>query len=226
MPFAGFADADAKFFKALAKHQDRDWFAEHKQEFEIGYREPMDLLLAEVHAKVDPAYQHCDLDEPKTFRIFRDVRFAKDKSPYKTHVAGRIAIARQGKVTEVPMALYVHVGQPRSFAAAGHYMMDPRAAERFRAAVAADETGRELVKLLAALEKKGFEVRSHDSYKRMPKGYEPGHPRAEHLLRKGLIVGFPALPQGILASSKLVDWLAKHAKAARPLVEWLTFATR
>lgn len=225
MPFAGFADADAKFFRALAKHQDRAWFAAHKEEFDVGYRKPMDELLAEVHAGIDSAYQHCDLDEPKTFRIFRDVRFAKDKAPYKTHVAGRIQITRAGKVTEVPMALYVHVGQPNSFAAAGHYMMDPRATERFRAAVAADKTGRELVKLLAALSKKGFEIHSHDSYKRMPKGYDADHPRAEHLLRKGLIVRFPALPKGILATPKLVPWLVTHARAAAPLVEWLTFAT-
>ena len=225
MSFEGFADPNAKFFRLLAKNQDRAWFQAHKAEFEAGWQAPMKELLAEVRAGIDRAYQHCDLDAPKLFRIFRDVRFAKDKSPYKTHVGGLIPITRRGKVTEVPMALYVHVGEPNSFAAAGHYMMDPRSLERFRAAVADDKRGRELDKLLAVLTKKGFVVGSHDSYKRMPKGYDADHPRAEHLLRKGLTVRFPELPKGILATPKFSAWLISTAKAAAPLVEWLTFAT-
>jgi uncharacterized protein (TIGR02453 family) len=225
MTFEGFADPNAKFFNVLAKHQDRTWFQAHKAEYEAGWQAPMKALLAEVHEGVDSAYQHCDLDPPRLFRLFRDVRFSKDKSPYKTHQAGIIPTKRQGKITEVPFALYVQVGKPNSFAAAGHYMMDPRSLERFRAAVADDKRGRELVKLLAALTKKGFVVGSHDTYKRMPKGYDAAHPRAEHLLRKGLTVSFPELPKGILASPKFVAWLVGHAKAAAPLVEWLTFAT-
>jgi uncharacterized protein (TIGR02453 family) len=225
MAFEGFADPNAKFFKQLKKNQDRSWFQAHKAEFEEGWQGPMKELLAEVRAGIDRAYQHCDLDEPKIFRIFRDVRFSKDKAPYKTHVGGLIPTKRQGKVTEVPMALYVHVGQPNSFAAAGHYMMDARMLERFRAAVADDQRGRELDKLLHSLTKKGFVVRSHDSYKRVPKGYDPEHPRSEHLKRKGLTVGFPELPKGVLASPKFSSWLVANAKAAAPLVEWLVFAT-
>jgi len=225
MPFTGFADAGAKFFQRLAKNQDREWFRAHKVEFEEGYQAPMKELLAEVRTGIDRAYKHCDLDEPKLFRIFRDVRFGKDKSPYKTHVGGLIPISRRGKVTEVPMALYLHVGQPNSFAAAGHYMMDPRSLERYRAAVVDEKSGKELTKVLAALTKKGFIVRSYDSYKRMPKGYDVDHPRAEHLLRKGLTVGFPEFPKGILTSPKFSSWLVSQTKLAAPFVEWLTFAT-
>jgi uncharacterized protein (TIGR02453 family) len=225
MPFLGFADANAKFFQQLAKNQDRAWFQARKAEFEEGWQAPMKELLAEVRAGIDRAYRHCDLAEPKLFRIFRDVRFAKDKSPYKTHVGGLIPISRRGKVTEVPIALYVQVGQPNSFAAAGHYMMDPRSLERYRAAVVDDKRGKELTKILAALTKKGYVARSYDSYKRIPKGYDAEHPRAEHLLRKGLTVTFPELPKGILASSKFSPWLVTQAKLAAPLVEWLTFAT-
>jgi hypothetical protein len=59
----------------------------------------------------------------------------------------------------------------------------------------------------------------------VPKGYDPEHPRAEHLKRKGLTVTFPPLPRGILASKKLVPWLVTNTKAAALLVEWLVFAT-
>lgn len=225
MGFDGFADSESKFWKALAKHQDRAWFADHKAEFEEGWNAPMKALLEDVRAKVDAAFPHCDLDAPKVFRIFRDVRFSADKSPYKTHVGGTLSVKRSGKVTEVPIALYVQVGLPETFAAAGHYMMDGPALVRFRKAIVDDARGKELDKILASLRKKGFSVDSHEALKRVPKGFDPDHPRAEHLKRKGLTVGFPSIPKEMLTSSKLVSFLAGHVKSAAPLVEWLVFAT-
>ncbi len=224
MAFSGFADDGAKFFRALAKNQNREWFQAHKAEFEEGWQNPMKELLDEVHPGVDKAFKHCDLAQPKLFRIFRDVRFSKDKSPYKTHIGGVIPVKGAGKMTEVPIALYFHVGQPNSFAASGHYMMDSHALGGFRKAVADEKRGAELDKLLRALVKKGYSVDSHGTYKRVPKGYDPDHIRAGHLKRKGLTVGFPALPKGLLTSPKLGPWLVTHAKAAAPLVEWLVFS--
>jgi uncharacterized protein (TIGR02453 family) len=225
MTFRGFAHRDARFFRLLAKNQNREWFQAHKTEFEEGYNTPMKALLDDVRSAIDRSFPHVDLDEPKVFRIYRDVRFSKDKSPYKTHVAGVIPIQRSGKMTEVPIALYFHVGQPESFGAAGHYMMDPHALVRFRQAVADDKRGRELDRLLAQLKRKGYAVESRASYKRVPKGYDPDHPRAAHLKRQGLTVTFPAIPKGLLTSPKLVTWVASSTKAAAPLVEWLVFAT-
>lgn len=224
--FKGFLDADGKFFKALAKKNEREWFQAHKAEFEEGWNAPMKLLLAEVRDAIDGAYAHSDLDDPKVFRIYRDVRFSKDKSPYKTHIGGFIPLKRGGKkVTDLPMALYFHVGATETFGAAGHYMMEPESLERFRAAVADAKRGKELEKILASLAKKGFAADSHDSLKRVPKGYAPEHPRAEMLKRKGLTVGFPSVPKGMLATPKLKKWLADSCKTAAPLVEWLAFAT-
>jgi uncharacterized protein (TIGR02453 family) len=224
--FEGFADGDAKFFKTLAKKNNRAWFQAHKGEFEEGWNAPMKLLLEEVKEAIDKAYARCDLGEPKVFRIFRDVRFSKDKSPYKTHIGGYIPLQRGGKKgTDVPMALYFHVGATETFGAAGHYMMEPESLARFRAAIAHDKHGKELVRILASLAKKGFPADSHDRLKRVPKGYSPDHPRADLLKRKGLVVSFPKLPQGLLATPKLVKWLAQGCKTAAPLVEWLVFAT-
>lgn len=224
--FDGFADASGKFFKALAKNNERTWFLAHKADFEQGWNAPMKLLLDEVKEAVDDAYAHCDLGEIKVFRIFRDVRFSKDKSPYKTHIGGFIPLARAGrKATDLPMALYFHVGDTETFGAAGHYMMEPDSLERFRRAVAEDKRGKELDRILAALKKKGFAPDSHETLKRVPKGFAPDHPRGAMLRRKGLVVTFPALPAGLLATPKLEPWLAAHCKAVVPLVEWLAYAT-
>src|SRR2546423_1320020 len=63
--FEGFAAADAKFFKSLAKKNERPWFLAHKAEFEEGYNAPMKALLTDVRDAIDSKYAHCDLDEPK-----------------------------------------------------------------------------------------------------------------------------------------------------------------
>ena len=130
------------------------------------------------------------------------------------------------KVTDLPMALYFHVGATETFAAAGHYMMEAQSLERFRKAVADDKSGKELTKILARLNKAGFRADSHDRLQRVPRGYAPEHPRADLLKVKGLTVSFPALPKGILATRKLPKWLADGCKTTAPLVEWLVFATR
>jgi uncharacterized protein (TIGR02453 family) len=224
--FTGFADADGKFFKALAKNQKREWFEARKEDFESGWNQPMKDLLADVHDVIDGAYEHCDLDPPKVFRIYRDVRFSKDKSPYKTWVAGCIPVKRTAKVTETPVAIYMHFGTETTVAA-GLYMMEPQGLARYRASVADEAKGKELGKILAKLTRDGFSMDTmHDDHlKKVPKGYDPEHPRAELLKRKGLGVAFPALPKGILAKPELAKWLGAHAKKAVPLVEWLVFAT-
>jgi|HubBroStandDraft_1064217.scaffolds.fasta_scaffold22301_3 uncharacterized protein (TIGR02453 family) len=226
--FQGFADAEGRFFKQLARNQKREWFQAHKEEFEIGWNQPMKDLLFDVHAAIDATYAHCDLEEPKVFRIFRDVRFSKDKSPYKTHVAGCIPTRkRTAKITNTPVALYAHFGTG-NVVASGLYMMDPPVLARFRGAVADDARGREIARILAKLGKGGYAVDTmHDAdvLKRVPKGFDPEHPRGDLLKRKSLGVSFPKFPKGALASPKLVPWLVEHAKQVAPLVEWLVFAT-
>jgi uncharacterized protein (DUF2461 family) len=103
--------------------------------------------------------------------------------------------------------------------------MEKESLERFRKAVADEKRGKELVKILAALGKKGFVASAHERSKRVPKGFPPDHPRAELLTYKGLFVRFPAVPKAMLTSPKLVTWLASACKASAPLVEWLAVAT-
>lgn len=222
--FQGFADEQLEFWKALAKNQDREWFAKHKTDYEEGWAGPMAALLAEAREKLDSAYPHLELGEPKVFRIHRDVRFSADKSPYKTNVSGVITTKSRGKVTESPAALYIQLGT-ESFVGAGLYMMDSDQLSRYRAAVLEEERGSEIAKIVRGLSKKGFETGAAQSLKTAPKGIDPAHPRIELLKKKGLIVGFPKIPAGAIASRKLLDWVVTEAKRSAPLVTWLAFAT-
>ena len=146
--FEGFADRDGRFFRALARNQRREWFEAHRREYEDGWLAPMKALLAEVRERIDPLFPRQPLGKPKVFRIYRDVRFSKDKSPYKTHIGGYVAIDGAGEGPSTPAALYVHVGAKEVFVAAGQYMMDPRQLAHFRAAVLDDRQGCELVAIL------------------------------------------------------------------------------
>jgi len=222
--FTRFADREGRFFRALAKNQRRDWFEQHRREYEDGWLAPMKSCLAEVRDRLDAVYQRHPLAAPKVFRIHRDVRFSKDKSPYKTHIGGYVAIDGGGSGPSAAAALYLHLSVSETFVAAGQYMMDAGQLARFRAAVLDDADGRRLAAILKQLGRAGFTIGSHDTLQKVPRGFDPAHPRAELLKRKGLIVSFPTLPRGLLVQRRLVDWLVAHAKRAVPLVEWLASA--
>jgi uncharacterized protein (TIGR02453 family) len=216
--FERFADRDARFFKQLARNQSREWFAAHRDEYERGWLRPMKALLAELREGIDPFFPQHPLGEPKVFRIFRDVRFSKDKSPYKTPIGGYVPIGHAGTGPALPAPVYLHLG-PERFACAGHYMMLPDQLARYRAAVLDEKRGAELAGIVARLAKKGFALGGHETLKQVPRGVDPAHPRADLLKRKGLIVAFPELPKELLVSRALLDWLVRHVKQSAPLVE-------
>lgn len=224
--FSGFADDRMKFFHALAKHQDRAWFTDHKAEYEEGWAKPMAALLAEARDRLDDAYPEVELGDPKVFRIHRDVRFGADKSPYKTHVSGIVSTktTTAGKVTESPAAFYLQLGT-ESFAGAGLYVMDAAQLAKYRAAVLDDERGREIDKIVKSLEKKGFQPAAMEELKSAPRGVDPAHPRIHLLKKKGLVVSYPPIPDGAVSGRKLLDWVVTESKRVAPLVSWLVFAT-
>jgi uncharacterized protein (TIGR02453 family) len=222
--FEGFADRDGRFFRALARNQRREWFAMHRREYEDGWLEPMKALLAEVRERIDRLFVRHPIAAPKVFRIHRDVRFAKDKSPYKTHIGGYLGIEGAGQGPSAPAALYLHIGAKELFVCAGQYMMDGPQLARFRMDVVDARRGGALATILRQLTRAGFTVGSHDTLQRVPRGFDPTHPRAELLRRKGLIVSFPDLPRALLVQPALVDWIVRHVKRTVPLVEWLASA--
>jgi uncharacterized protein (TIGR02453 family) len=223
--FTGFADRDARFFKALAKNQSRAWFAAHRDEYERGWLGPMKALLAAVRERLAPRYRSEEIAAPKVFRIYRDVRFSKDKVPYKTHIGGYLGIDGTAAGPGGAAAIYFHVAADELFACAGQYMMDGEQLKRFRAAVVDGKRGKELAAIVKPLERAGFTIESREQLQRVPRGFDPEHPQADLLRRKGLIVSFPDPDRALLTSPKLVDWLVSHGKKAVPLVEWLAATT-
>ena len=144
------------------------------------------------------------------FRPYRDVRFSKDKSPYKTNIAA--TLSRGG---------YISLSWQGLGAGSGYYGLMPDQLERFRAAVADDRTGKALVRLVDRATADGIEVSAHDVLKTAPRGYPKEHPRIELLRHKGLIYWkmWPAGPW--LGTAKAKDRVHELLRAAKPLIKWL-----
>ena len=223
--FEGFGGGgDVAFFRALAKNNKKEWFQKRKAEFETDWHRPMGALITEIARKIDAAYPDCDLGEPKVFRIHRDVRFAKDKSPYKTNVSGVLPMASAKGDKGGCAAFYLQLGT-ESFCGAGCYGMSGEVLERYRAALIDPKRGPEILKIVKKLEKAGGNVSAMESLKNVPRGFDPEHPAAELLKRKGLVVGRDAVPLAKIGSRAFLDWCVAEAKTFAPLVRWLTFAT-
>jgi uncharacterized protein (TIGR02453 family) len=213
--FTGF-DRDAiQFLHELTLEMNRDWFEANKARYQARWIEPMTALLSDVAARLGKTYAPIKVMPPKLFRIYRDVRFAKDKTPYKTHVSGRIPL-RDGCT-----ALYFEVDAESEYAGVGSYFFEDAQLPRWRKLVGADKTGNEIAGIVTKLRKAGYAVRSYDEYKKVPKGFAADHPRAELLKMRGLTCQFPTMPKGLLHKPELADWLFKHAKATSRMVSWL-----
>jgi uncharacterized protein (TIGR02453 family) len=219
MAFEGFSKDGIRFFQQLAVHQDRDWFKANKHRYESLWEEPLEALFAELGPALAKQYKPLKLDPPKIFRIYRDVRFSKDKSPYKTHVGAMIA-GKGGHDAGAPAAIYVHLGLEES-TGAGHWFFMPDKLVAFRKLVADEKTGPELQKKVDALKKKGVTISAMESLKKVPRGFDPDHPRAELLKLKGLGLMFPKMPASVRYGKGLPKWLLEQTAQVAPLVTWL-----
>lgn len=217
--FRGFSKTAPGFFHHLAAEMNREWFKANKQVYEEEWVAPMTALLDDVRGKLAPAYKGTPLQEPKVFRIQRDVRFAKDKAPYKTTIGGFVSTGK-GNPMESGAAVYVQLGL-EEYVGAGYYVFSPDQLARWRKQVAADKPGKEIAALVAAAAKKGMSLDAHDVLARVPRGIDPEHPRAELLRHKGCVLSFPAIPRGLIHKPGFSGWLAEQAKLAAPVVRWV-----
>jgi uncharacterized protein (TIGR02453 family) len=218
--FRGF-DRDAmQFWHELAAEMSKEWFVANKQRYQSVWVDPMLALLQEIARGLGRAYKPLKLADPGVLRIYRDLRFSRDRAPYKTHIAGLIRLAGDALAEAGNTALYLQLGLDGEYAGVGCYQFDAPRVARWRRAVVG-RPGEALLRIVAGLRRKGYRAGGYETYARVPKGFAPDHPRAELLKYKGLICTFPAMPAGLLHEPELVRWLRGHAKAAAPLVVWL-----
>ncbi len=209
-PFEGFHPEAIAFLADLAANNDRAWFTPRKAEYEELVKRPLEALcvaLAERFAvrglplTADPAHS--------PFRIYRDVRFSKDKSPYKAYASAQFPMAGGGP------GAYVHIEPGEIFAGGGLWRPEPPVLARWRQLVAADPA-----RVRAAVEEPGFAAAYGavygDSLVRVPAGYPKDSPDADLLKLKDIIFR-RRLADADVESPDLPDLLAGSYAAAMPV---------
>ena len=229
-PFGGFSPAAIQFLVDLAENNDRAWFQPRKAEYERLLKEPLEAMIAALSERL-AARGVPILADPKRspFRIYRDTRFSKDKSPYKTHMGASFPWVEDAPGTEAGGGHeerthgnggYFHFQPGEMFAGGGMWMMDKPVIEAFRNAVRDDPS-----RVREAIEASGFtswwgDVRPHDELKRFPPGYPQDHPMAHMFRWKDVVFGRRLADEEVL-SPNLPDRLAEGYAAAAPVFRFL-----
>jgi uncharacterized protein (TIGR02453 family) len=196
----GFPEEALVFYEGLEADNTKAYWTDHKAVYERAVREPLDALLAELAPEFGTA---------KVFRPYRDVRFSKDKTPYKTAAAA---------VVEGDGSLYLQLGADGLYVGGGYWHTETDQVQRLRAAVDDDRSGRALQAVLDGLA--GWEVMG-ERLKRVPKPYAPDHPRADLLVHKTLAAGLRFEPAEWLHTAECGERVAAAWRQVQPLNAWL-----
>lgn len=223
-----FDPAALRFLGQLRRNNRRDWFLDHRGEYEALVRQPLralveevDVLLAEVMPELrgDPARS--------VFRIHRDVRFSSDKSPYKTHAAAWFphhdAGSGVGQVAHGGAGFYVHLEPGASLVAAGIWMPPKPSLDLIRARLV--DRHAEFARLVnaATFRRRMGRLSEEAMLVRAPRGSDPDHPAAPWLRYKSFTV-HRMLSDDEITSPRLLTALATDLRTVRPLVRWLNSA--
>ncbi|GAB3792983.1 DUF2461 domain-containing protein [Nocardioides ungokensis] len=207
-PFTGIPVAALDFYDDLEVDNTKSFWEKHKAVYDEAVKAPMTALCAALEPEFGSA---------KVFRPYRDVRFAKDKTPYKTHQG---AFVPCGPST----GWYVQVSAQGVRTGAGFYEASSAGLAAVRAAIDEELTGQELERILDSLRADGWDV-GGDRLKTSPRGYAADHPRIELLRHKSLTAGRSHGFEPVIHTPELLDVVRDDWRALRPLVEWVAART-
>ncbi len=229
MTFEGFRPAAFTFLRGLAKNNNRAWFEARREIYEAEVRAPMKALVEEMDARFGRFGPEI-IGDPKRaiFRINRDIRFSRDKSPYKTHAACWFnhgnATRQVGQDAESGSAgFYFHLQPGSSFLGAGIWMPPRGQLGKIRDALTEAPKGFAAVVESPAVKRRYGKLEDENMLTRLPRGYEPGHPAEKWLRHQSFTMG-RALTEREVLGNKLPQVLERDYKLLLPLVRWLNQA--
>jgi uncharacterized protein (TIGR02453 family) len=202
--FEGFPVAALDFYDDLEVDNTKSFWEAHKHVYAEAVLAPMKALTAALEPEFGTA---------KIFRPYRDVRFAKDKTPYKTHQGAFVAVAPE-------TGFYVEVSPRGVRTGGGCYWFNPGRLAAFRAAIVHDQYGAELERLLEATRSSGYET-GGERLKTAPRGFDKDHPRIELLRHKSLTIGRMIGFEPVIHTPDLLDLVRADWQAIRPVVDWI-----
>ncbi len=218
-----FSKASFRFLRVLARNNNRTWFHAHQGDYELHVREPFLQLIADLQAPLKKISLHMRADPRKVggslFRIYRDTRFANDKTPYKPWAGARLFHERRREVAAP--SFYLHIAPNDCFAGGGLWHPEPPTLKRIRDFLADNPAAWK-----RATRSKSF--REHfsfwgESLTRPPHGFDPQHELIEDLKRKSFAAG-EELTEALACSSELLPTAVATFKRSAPMIDYLCAA--
>ena len=224
-----FTPASLAFLRGLARHNNKPWFEAHRESYENDVRAPMRALIEELDVRLARLAPEITGDPKRSmFRINRDIRFSKDKSPYKTHAAcwfRHLDASHKvgGEADEGSAGLYFHLQPGKSFVGAGIWMPPRPTLNKIRDAIAEDHRGVARVVENPRSRRRFGGLDDGAMLKRMPRGFADDHPAAKWLRYQSFTIGRELSDMQVLGPG-LVRLLEADFTLMMPLVRWLNSA--
>jgi uncharacterized protein (TIGR02453 family) len=202
----------------LKRHNNREWFQEHKSIYELHVKEPMSTLIEALAADFQRfAPEMVATAKVSAYRIHRDTRFSKDKSPYKTHVAA--VFPRSGLGKHDGAGFYLHIAPSEVFIGGGLYMPEPEDLRRVRQRIA--DAPDAFLRIIGSRPfKKLFGGVTGDQLSRVPRGFSPDHPAAEYLRYRNFLAA-RSFPADIAVRPRFYKLVVETFKGMVPFVRFL-----
>ena len=215
--FAGFSPESLDFFKRLRKNNRREWFAKHRSEYEENLVAPMKALVFAVEEECHRAGISLMANRRSPVnRIYRDIRFSPDKSPYFTFIGAQLT--RDG-TNKSPGVVYLHFSDNEAFIASGFWQPERELMQAWRARII--EKSDDFLAMVKELKRGGLSLASSYRLRGMPRGYSQfaDSPLAEHLKLTSFVVSRPVTAKEC-TSRTLPKTVGKFAAAASPLLRF------
>ena len=222
--FAGFPPETVRFLGQLTKNNNREWFEGHRSDYEVHWLEPArDFVIAagEALRGLSPAIEAQPRVNGSIFRVNRDTRFSKDKTPYKDHIDFWFW---EGERRRAVSGYYMRITPTKLSLGVGAHGFDKGQLAAFRAAVVDPRAGSDLVSAVATVEKAGWPVKG-EKYKRLPLGFEATNDEHDRLLKYGALWCEQDVPiPASLHNRGLVRYAMNRWTKLEPLHRWLVDA--
>jgi len=226
MKFNGFPHQTLQFFSELAINNNKPWFETHRDDYDSYVLEPSRefvIALGKQLRQLAPGIMADPRVNKSIFRIYRDTRFSKDKTPYKTNLALWFPVNDSGAKFDHP-GYYFHLEPGNLMLGAGIHGFSKPILKAYRDAVVDPERGTSLAHAIGNMANKGYSI-GEKTLKRTPRGYPPDHHLAELLLYSGLTTGIDLGVPKELNTADLIDYCFDHFKNMTPIVDWLDILT-
>ena len=219
--FKGFSPKALEFFKTLKHHNTKPWFEAHKHIYEQEILARNRAFVEEMGAHLlclVPTIHAIPKINHSLFRIYRDTRFSKDKTPIKTHTA---VLFWQGRGSRMQSSsFYLHYNASEVFVATGIRNFKEELLKRYRNYILDESKRLELFDILKTLENRGFKINT-PHYKRLPQGFNKGDKAVELALYNAIYAYTTFKPDAIFFSEAIIDRLFGIYEAMLPLQQWL-----